>query len=300
MQIQAEYSSAPAASLALVSSFTASTTTNQQIPTSLQDSTFTMKKPSDVSQSEQRSQPASFIVDKPAADSYNWRKYGQKQVKGSEFPRSYYKCTHPGCPVKKKVERSQDGQVTKIIYKGQHNHQPPQPNKRAKDSGSLYGNPNNQGNSESASQLQSGNLNIIKEGTSGYSMSKKDQESSQATADNLSGTSDSEEGGDNETGADEKDEDEPDPKRRYAKISIFSIESVMNFPSTKFLSLYAEVQKLGFQSQLLHIGLSQNLELLCRQQAKLISWMMALGGASMDRKLSKAILIQGNASRCAN
>ncbi|KAD4584090.1 hypothetical protein R6Q59_037032 [Mikania micrantha] len=56
-------------------------------------------------------------------DGYNWRKYGQKQVKGSEYPRSYYKCTHPNCQVKKKVERSHDGHVTEIIYKGAHNHQ---------------------------------------------------------------------------------------------------------------------------------------------------------------------------------
>ncbi|XP_024968998.1 probable WRKY transcription factor 34 [Cynara cardunculus var. scolymus] len=56
-------------------------------------------------------------------DGYNWRKYGQKQVKGSEYPRSYYKCTHPNCQVKKKVERSRDGHITEIIYKGAHNHQ---------------------------------------------------------------------------------------------------------------------------------------------------------------------------------
>ncbi|KAI3705978.1 hypothetical protein L1987_76229 [Smallanthus sonchifolius] len=56
-------------------------------------------------------------------DGYNWRKYGQKQVKGSEYPRSYYKCTHPSCQVKKKVERSHDGHITEIIYKGAHNHQ---------------------------------------------------------------------------------------------------------------------------------------------------------------------------------
>ncbi|XP_012464729.1 WRKY transcription factor SUSIBA2 [Gossypium raimondii] len=60
-------------------------------------------------------------------DGYNWRKYGQKQVKGSEYPRSYYKCTHPNCQVKKKVERSLDGQITEIIYKGAHNHPKPQP-----------------------------------------------------------------------------------------------------------------------------------------------------------------------------
>ncbi|RVW60697.1 putative WRKY transcription factor 2 [Vitis vinifera] len=67
----------------------------------------------------------------PAEDGYNWRKYGQKQVKGSEFPRSYYKCTHPNCQVKKKVERSHEGHITEIIYKGAHNHSKPPPNRRS-------------------------------------------------------------------------------------------------------------------------------------------------------------------------
>ncbi|KAL3503703.1 hypothetical protein ACH5RR_038152 [Cinchona calisaya] len=67
----------------------------------------------------------------PAEDGFNWRKYGQKQVKGSEYPRSYYKCTHPNCPVKKKVERSQEGHITEIIYKGAHNHPKPPPNRRS-------------------------------------------------------------------------------------------------------------------------------------------------------------------------
>ncbi|XP_061357425.1 probable WRKY transcription factor 2 [Gastrolobium bilobum] len=64
-------------------------------------------------------------------DGYNWRKYGQKQVKGSEYPRSYYKCTQPNCQVKKKVERSHDGQITEIIYKGAHNHSKPHLSRRA-------------------------------------------------------------------------------------------------------------------------------------------------------------------------
>uniref|UniRef100_A0A2P2L457 Uncharacterized protein WRKY transcription factor 09 n=1 Tax=Rhizophora mucronata TaxID=61149 RepID=A0A2P2L457_RHIMU len=63
-------------------------------------------------------------------DGYNWRKYGQKHVKGSEFPRSYYKCTHPNCDVKKLFERSHDGQITEIIYKGTHDHPKPIPNRR--------------------------------------------------------------------------------------------------------------------------------------------------------------------------
>ncbi|KAA8538878.1 hypothetical protein F0562_025570 [Nyssa sinensis] len=70
-------------------------------------------------------------VARTSEDGYNWRKYGQKQVKGSEYPRSYYKCTHPNCQVKKKVERSHDGQITEIIYKGAHNHPKPQPNRRS-------------------------------------------------------------------------------------------------------------------------------------------------------------------------
>ncbi|KAH0465281.1 hypothetical protein IEQ34_005384 [Dendrobium chrysotoxum] len=63
-------------------------------------------------------------------DGYNWRKYGQKQVKGSENPRSYYKCTFPNCSTKKKVERNFEGQITEIVYKGTHSHPKPQSTRR--------------------------------------------------------------------------------------------------------------------------------------------------------------------------
>uniref|UniRef100_A0A803MDN9 WRKY domain-containing protein n=1 Tax=Chenopodium quinoa TaxID=63459 RepID=A0A803MDN9_CHEQI len=39
-------------------------------------------------------------------DGYRWRKYGQKAVKNSPYPRSYYRCTTQNCSVKKRVERS--------------------------------------------------------------------------------------------------------------------------------------------------------------------------------------------------
>lgn len=71
-------------------------------------------------------------------DGYNWRKYGQKQVKGSENPRSYYKCTFPNCPTKKKVERSLEGQITEIVYKGSHNHPKPQSTRRSSSSSSTF------------------------------------------------------------------------------------------------------------------------------------------------------------------
>uniref|UniRef100_A0A5B7AE91 Putative DNA binding protein WRKY2 n=1 Tax=Davidia involucrata TaxID=16924 RepID=A0A5B7AE91_DAVIN len=222
MHIQAEFpsslSAAPAASLSQLPSFTSNTTTHQQMPPSMTESTI-MKEPSDFSHSDQRSQPSSLTVDKPTDDGYNWRKYGQKHVKGSEYPRSYYKCTHPNCPVKKKVERSLDGQVTEIIYKGQHNHERPQPNKRAKDTGNSNGNLNIQGNSELSLEGQTGNLNKSK-GVPAYSFSMKDQESSQATPEHLSGSSDSEEVGDAETREGERDEDEPDPKRRNTEVRV--------------------------------------------------------------------------------
>ncbi|XP_020234990.1 probable WRKY transcription factor 33 isoform X2 [Cajanus cajan] len=73
---------------------------------------------------------------KRSDDGFNWRKYGQKQVKGSENPRSYYKCTHPNCSMKKKVERSLDGQITEIVYKGHHNH--PKPQSRRTNSQSIH------------------------------------------------------------------------------------------------------------------------------------------------------------------
>ncbi|KAG8086162.1 hypothetical protein GUJ93_ZPchr0010g8816 [Zizania palustris] len=56
-------------------------------------------------------------------DGYRWRKYGQKAVKNSEFPRSYYRCTHHTCGVKKQVQRlAKDRSVVVTTYEGVHNH----------------------------------------------------------------------------------------------------------------------------------------------------------------------------------
>ncbi|KAJ6714635.1 WRKY TRANSCRIPTION FACTOR 15-RELATED [Salix viminalis] len=63
------------------------------------------------------------LADIPPDDHY-WRKYGQKPIKGSPYPRSYYKCSSlRGCPARKQVERSwEDPTMLVVSYEGDHNH----------------------------------------------------------------------------------------------------------------------------------------------------------------------------------
>ncbi|KAM3403587.1 hypothetical protein ACQJBY_006990 [Aegilops geniculata] len=60
----------------------------------------------------------------PPDDGYTWRKYGQKDILGSRYPRSYYRCTHKnyyGCDAKKKVQRLDDDSfMYEVTYCGDH------------------------------------------------------------------------------------------------------------------------------------------------------------------------------------
>ncbi|CAD5173410.1 unnamed protein product [Musa acuminata subsp. malaccensis] len=65
----------------------------------------------------------------PPPDSWTWRKYGQKPIKGSPYPRGYYRCSSSkGCPARKQVERSRvDPAVIVVTYSFEHNHTWPVP-----------------------------------------------------------------------------------------------------------------------------------------------------------------------------
>lgn len=57
-------------------------------------------------------------------DGYSWRKYGQKDILGANFPRGYYRCTFRiigNCWATKQVQRSDvDPTVFEITYRGYH------------------------------------------------------------------------------------------------------------------------------------------------------------------------------------
>ncbi|XP_004245530.1 probable WRKY transcription factor 53 [Solanum lycopersicum] len=60
----------------------------------------------------------------PTDDGYSWRKYGQKDILGAKYPRSYYRCTYrlmQNCWATKQVQRSDDDPALfEITYKGTH------------------------------------------------------------------------------------------------------------------------------------------------------------------------------------
>ncbi|KAK7259215.1 hypothetical protein RIF29_24815 [Crotalaria pallida] len=61
------------------------------------------------------------------SDFLSWRKYGQKPIKGSPYPRGYYRCsTGKGCSAKKQVERCKtDATMLIVTYTSNHNHPVP-------------------------------------------------------------------------------------------------------------------------------------------------------------------------------
>nr|XP_010908246.1 probable WRKY transcription factor 4 isoform X2 [Elaeis guineensis] len=214
MQLQAAY---PSSSSELVStsvsqpmSSTNSPVPLQQRPSTVPDRVCTPE--TEQLPSVQKPQSAHIVVKTTTSDGYNWRKYGQKQVKSSESSRSYYKCTNTNCFAKKKVERCPDGQIVEIIYRGEHNHDPPQKPRCSKERAQSGG---TTGEHESL-ELPSSELNESEPSTC-----KPEQISgNENPARQLYCSSDCE--GDAGMKNEEDISEETDPKRRL-------IESTMNF-----------------------------------------------------------------------
>ncbi|VVB06851.1 unnamed protein product [Arabis nemorensis] len=78
------------------------------------------------------------------SDVWAWRKYGQKPIKGSPYPRGYYRCsTSKGCLARKQVERNRSDPTMFIItYTAEHNH--PAPTHRNSLAGSTRQKPSDQ------------------------------------------------------------------------------------------------------------------------------------------------------------
>lgn len=57
----------------------------------------------------------------PPEDGLSWRKYGQKVISGSKYPREYYRCARRCCGATKMVQRIETGPLTfEITYGGSH------------------------------------------------------------------------------------------------------------------------------------------------------------------------------------
>ncbi|XWS61638.1 hypothetical protein CRYUN_Cryun07bG0143800 [Craigia yunnanensis] len=64
------------------------------------------------------------LLEGPHGDGYSWRKYGQKDILGAKYPRSYYRCTYrntQNCWATKQVQRSdEDSTIFDVTYRGTH------------------------------------------------------------------------------------------------------------------------------------------------------------------------------------
>ncbi|KAG7574408.1 WRKY domain [Arabidopsis suecica] len=65
-----------------------------------------------------------IVEARSSEDRYAWRKYGQKEILNTKFPRSYFRCTHKptqGCKATKQVQKKeQDPEMFQITYIGYH------------------------------------------------------------------------------------------------------------------------------------------------------------------------------------
>lgn len=113
----------PSAVTQSLSSVPSSTVPKQRLSSLKVDNVHVLE--ADRKNSGGKTSSAFSVARTPASDGYNWRKYGQKQVKSPTGSRSYYRCTHSDCCAKKVECCDHSGHVIEIVYKSQHSHEPP-------------------------------------------------------------------------------------------------------------------------------------------------------------------------------
>ncbi|KAG6488082.1 WRKY transcription factor 28-like [Zingiber officinale] len=101
----------------------------EEVDTDQGDMSKKLDKPKKKGEKRARDPSFAFVTQSEVdhlEDGYRWRKYGQKAVKNSPYPRSYYRCTTQKCPVKKRVERCyQNPSIVITTYEGRHTHNCP-------------------------------------------------------------------------------------------------------------------------------------------------------------------------------
>ncbi|XP_071732246.1 probable WRKY transcription factor 54 [Rutidosis leptorrhynchoides] len=70
-----------------------------------------------------KTEDSRIIIVETMEDGYSWRKYGQKEILDTKFPRCYFRCSYKseGCKALKQVQKMDDGsELFQITYFGFH------------------------------------------------------------------------------------------------------------------------------------------------------------------------------------
>nr|QFI57436.1 WRKY41 [Glycyrrhiza glabra] len=166
-----------------------------------------------------------------APDGYNWRKYGQKQVKSPTGSRSYYRCTHSNCCAKKVECCDHSGHVIEIVYKSEHSHDPPQKTNSIRESKHVSSNEPTAEKSVSEKPIR-----VVKDPDP--SISSKPLQEAPCSADkkrqNSSNISDN-----GKVILKEEHLDEPEPKRRKEKGDLTDSDSLVKLEKKPKLVVHA-------------------------------------------------------------
>ncbi|TKY73117.1 WRKY transcription factor 32 [Spatholobus suberectus] len=154
-----------------------------------------------------------------ASDGYNWRKYGQKQVKSPTGSRSYYRCTHSNCGAKKIKFCDHSGHVIEIVYKSQHSHDPPHKIDSTKESNVL---PSSEPKVESSVPKQP--IRVLNDSDPSSSPEVPLQEAPCSADKNLENSSNGENG---KVVLKEEHVNDPEPKRRLNKGDLTCLDSAV-------------------------------------------------------------------------